>query len=78
MTRMRVVRCRLAILMAELDQDPPLNQRRLAEQTGISPTTINQLYRNKVKRVDLDTIRTLCNYFQCEVGDLFVMKEVDD
>lgn len=65
--------CRLAVLMAE--RDPHLTQRKLAEDTGLSPTTINQLFGSKFKRVDVGTAETLCNYFKCNVGDLFVMRE---
>ena len=67
--------CRLPVLMAK--RMPPLTQRQLAEDTKLSPTTINQLYRNKFTRVDVDTVDAICNYFGCEVGDLFVIKKHD-
>ncbi len=68
--------CRLAVLMAE--KSPHLTQRRLAQETGLSPTTINQLFGNKFQRVDIATVETLCNYFRCNVGDLFTMREVQE
>lgn len=76
MVKNRVFRCRLAVLMA--DRDPPLTQKRLADETDLSPTTINQLYQNRFKRIDVETVTKLCNYFKCEVGDLFVMREVEE
>lgn len=72
----RVMKCRLRILMAE--KDPPLTQKRLAELTSLSTTTVNQLYGNKFKRLDSNTIETLCNYFDIDVGDLLVMENVRD
>lgn len=68
--------CRLAVLMAE--KDPRLTQRRLSRETGLSVTTVNRLHNNEFERVDTSTVNTLCNYFGCEVGDLFVMKEVNE
>ena len=65
--------CRLAVLMAE--KDPQLSQRRLAEETKLSTATINKLYLNRFDRVDRHTTEVLCDYFGCEVGDLFVLKE---
>jgi putative transcriptional regulator len=58
------------------ERDPPLNQKRLASETGLSPTTINQLYNNNFTRVDTRTVETLCNYFDRDVGELFTMREV--
>ncbi len=66
--------CRLAVLMAE--KDPQLSQRQLAKETGLSPTTINKLFTNKFERVDVNTLETLCDYFNKEVGDLLVLREV--
>lgn len=76
MAKILKMRCRLPVLMAE--QDPPLTQRRLAKEVGISTTTVNQLYNNKFQKLDVETVEKLCKYFRCEVGDLFVMKEVED
>lgn len=68
--------CRLAVLMAE--KYPPLTQKQLAKDTKLSPTTVNQLFQNRFRRVDVTTVETLCNYFGKEVGDLFVMRETDE
>lgn len=65
--------CRLAVLMAE--KDPRLTQRQLSRETGLSVTTVNRLHNNEFERVDTSTVNTLCNYFSCNVGDLFVMRE---
>ncbi len=72
---MKRMYCRLAVLMAE--KNPQLSQRQLAEDTKLGVTTINRLFRNDFSRVDTNTVETLCSYFGCEVGDLFVLKEVE-
>lgn len=69
------VYCRLPVLMAR--RIPPLTQKQLAQDTNLSPTTINQLYRNKFTRIDANTSDTICKYFNCEVGELFVMRKRD-
>lgn len=60
------------------EKDPQLSQRQLAKETGLSSTTINRLFTNKFDRVDVHTVETLCNYLGREVGDLFVLREVDE
>lgn len=64
--------CRLAVLMAE--KDPKLSQHKLAADTRLGITTVNRLFNNKFSRVDTNTIKTLCQYFGCQIGDLFVLR----
>lgn len=69
------MRSRLAVLMAR--QDPPMNQRELAEKSGVSTMAINRLYRNNFKRVDTETLERLCEFFKCDLSDLLILKEVN-
>jgi putative transcriptional regulator len=43
----------------------------LARETGLNRNTITRLYHETATRVDLDTIETLCEFFDCGVGELF-------
>lgn len=72
---MKKMFCRLAVLMAE--KDPLLSQRQLAKDTGLSPTTVHKLFTNKFERVDTHTVEALCEYFDKEISDLFVLRRVD-
>lgn len=54
--------CKLPELMAKKG----ISQKRLAEETGLSPTTISKLYRNHIDRFDQRTLLVLCEYFGCE------------
>ena len=42
----------------------------VANKTGMSTSTISNLYNEKVKRMDYDTLEKLCKLFNCTVGDL--------
>ena len=42
----------------------------VAQKTGMSSTTISNLYNEKVKRLDFDTLEKLCKLFNCNVQDL--------
>lgn len=66
--------CRLAVVMAE--RDPSLSQRQLASGTGLSTATISKLFLNRFDRVDRNTIEKLCEYFDCDISELFVLKEI--
>jgi len=69
---MKKLKSKIRLLMAT--HEPPLNQARLAKETGLSPTTINALYLNKFQAISSSTIEVLCNYFQCELSDLLELK----
>ncbi len=47
-----------------------MTRKRLAELTGIRPNTIGDLYREDVKKIDIQTLNKLCKVFNCEIGEL--------
>ena len=40
------------------------------EKTGLSRSTVSQLYHDRATRIDYDTIEKLCDLFNCQIGDL--------
>jgi putative transcriptional regulator len=56
--------------LRELLEDRGLTQTELQARTGLAYSTINDLYNNKPRRVELDTIDVLCDVLNCGVGDL--------
>lgn len=62
-----MIKCRLKVLLAEHD----MNQRELAEKTGIRKPTISDMCNNKAKHIPLDTLDILCNFFECDITDIF-------
>lgn len=49
------------------------NIQDVHERTGLSRTTIAQLYHDKATRVDYETIEKLCRLFDCSISDLFII-----
>lgn len=47
-----------------------LSQNKLHELTGLSPAAINKIYYNTSRRIDLDTLEKLVDFFDCEVEDI--------
>lgn len=44
-------------------------------ETGIAWSTLNSWANNQVTRYDAPVIRALCDYFNCQVGDLLVYEK---
>lgn len=47
-----------------------VNMKDIHEATGISRTTISNLYNENSKGIQFDTLDKLCNFFNCDVGEL--------
>lgn len=55
--------------------DRGLDQKTLAAQTGLSPTTVGKIYRGQFNRIDNHTVTTLCLYFGLKsIADLIEIK----
>ncbi len=46
--------------------------------TGLSTTTLSRLANDRTERIDLSVIDRLCDYFDCQPGDLFVYVRESD
>ncbi|MES2947726.1 MAG: helix-turn-helix transcriptional regulator [Pseudomonadota bacterium] len=46
----------------------------LAEYIGITEANLSLLKQGKVKGVRFDTLMAICEYLQCQPGDLLVFK----
>ncbi len=62
-----MIRWRLRVLMAEKD----INNKTLAEKTGIHPTSISRLKNtNELKQITGEVLDALCNALKCTPNDL--------
>ena len=49
-------------------------QARLAQETGIRPATINELYNEMTDSISLDKLDKICHALDCDVGDILVVE----
>lgn len=64
------MKCRLSTMMGKARysiQDVHI-------KTGLSRSTVTQLYHDKATRIDFETIEKLCNLFDCDLNDLFSLE----
>lgn len=60
------VRFRLRELLAERG----MSQTDLQIKTGLAYSTVNDLFNNKPRRVELETLDVLCEVLDCSIADL--------
>ena len=61
-----MINCNLSLLMGI----KKVNIQTVHEQTGLTRNTISNLYNEKTTRIDYETIDKICEYFDCQVGEL--------
>lgn len=68
-----MIYCNLSGLMAE----KRINISTLSKETGISRTTLTSLYYNYHKGIQVDTINTLCQYFDISTDKLLIFSKYE-
>ena len=66
-----MVKNRFRVLLAE-------RKKKMADverETGLSKNCIRGLYYETAKGIRFETLEKLCNYLQCDIGDLFELEE---
>lgn len=61
-----MIKCHLSRLLGERK----LTLQKVHEGTGISRTTLTDIYHEKVKQMKFETMQKLCDFLNCSVGDL--------
>jgi len=68
---MKYLHLRLEELMAKQG----LTKKKVCSALDIERTNFNRYYRDEFQRLDANFLLKLCEYFECEVGDLFEIRE---
>ena len=66
-----MIKCNLSLLMGI----KKVNIQKVHEKTGLTRNTISNLYNEKTTRIDYETIDKICEYFNCQVGELLERAE---
>lgn len=56
--------------LRELLDERRLSQTELQTRTGLAYSTVNDLYNNKPRRVELETLDVLCDVLECSIAEL--------
>jgi putative transcriptional regulator len=77
---MKVVNSHLAILVARksMREKRRYGIRTIVEETGASRSAIERLLKNTIKNVPLDDLGKLCEWLQCEPGDILRLEPIPD
>ena len=69
---------KILLAQKEIDEGRRISYEEIKEATGIASSTLSAWATNSVKRYDADTIAALCEFLDCEVGDLLIYDREQD
>ena len=60
----------IKILLSELLLQRNMTQSELAQQTGIRPSTICDMYHNNIDRINLEHLEKICGVLGCSISEV--------
>ncbi len=73
------MRSNLSVLAAQKGQRERrrITLRTVAMETGLTQHTVYGIANDTLKEIPREAINTLCEYFGCDIGDLFYTEDVE-
>ncbi len=65
----------LHMRLEELLNERGLSKKKVCSELDIERTNFNRYYRDEFQRIDANLLLKLCEHFNCEVGDLFEIRD---
>ncbi len=58
------------IKLSEILGKRKMTRKRLSELTGVRANTIGDIYNEKVKKIDIETLDRICTVLDCSLSDI--------
>lgn len=56
--------------------DRKISRKELADKTGVHYNMIRAIYNEEVKRLEIDDLKMLCEFLNCDISDLIYFEKV--
>ena len=67
------IHCTLSTLLGE----KRIKMAELSRMTGVSKTTINAMYHDRVRKIDYGVLERICKVLECKLSDVLEYVEED-
>lgn len=68
---------RIVIDLEQVLNEKNISKTKLCYACRLQHTQLNNYCKNKVVRIDLNTLARICDYIGCEVGDILKLENDD-
>lgn len=69
-----MIKSNLRVLLAERD----MTIYDLSRETGCNKDILNRLKRNQSSQISMEMLDKLCNFFDCQLGDILRIEETEE
>lgn len=68
----------LHMRLPELLKEKGISRAKLCKALDLQRTNLNRYYRDEFQRIDASLIVRLCEYLNCDIADLFELKDSEE
>ena len=61
---------KIVITLEQYRKEHGISKYKIIKNCGVSATQLNSYCKNQIIRVDLPVLARICDYLQCDVGDI--------
>ena len=65
---------RIYINLEKILKEKNISKNKLCAHCDLQRTQLNNYCKNKIVRVDLAIIARICDFLECEIGDILVLE----
>lgn len=65
---------RVSVRFSTILGERKLHISKVSHDTGISRTTLTNLYYGTSTAISFDVLKKLCDYFQCDIGNILTLE----
>ena len=60
----------MKIMLNQILENKGISQNQMSKDTGISVTTLRNLNHSRTTRISFEVLEKICQYLDCNVGDI--------
>lgn len=68
---------KIFINIEDVLKEKSVSKTQLCYDCRLQRTQLNNYCKNKVSRIDLNTLAKICKYLDCEIGDILILEKQD-
>lgn len=70
--------CKIIFTLKEYLDSRQITRYWLSKNSGVSMSAVENIYKNKSRRVDFSTLEKLCGTLDCEISDILHLVKGDE
>ncbi len=70
--------CKIIFTLKEYLDSRQITRYWLSKNSGVSISAVENIYKNKTRRIDFSTLEKICSTLDCEISDILHLVKGDE